>query len=69
MALRLRPPALLRVTRLPNGWRVSGERGAEGDERVRCTRMLGRTVTHSTEGSPRIQDEAEHHSRQTEEPG
>ena len=26
---------------LPNGQRVSGERGAEGDERVRCTRMLG----------------------------
>ena len=26
----------------PNGWRVSGERRAEGDERVRCTRMLGR---------------------------
>jgi hypothetical protein len=25
----------------PNGLRVSGERGAEGDERVRCTRMLG----------------------------
>src|SRR4029453_13894408 len=25
----------------PNGWRVSGERRAEGDERVRCTRMLG----------------------------
>jgi len=26
---------------LPNGWRVSGERRAEGDERVRCTRVLG----------------------------
>ena len=26
----------------PNGWRVSGERRAEGDERVRCTRVLGR---------------------------
>jgi len=25
----------------PNGLRISGERGAEGDERVRCTRMLG----------------------------
>src|SRR5712691_7031237 len=25
----------------PNGWRVSGERRAEGDERVRCTRVLG----------------------------
>jgi len=25
----------------PNGWHVSGERRAEGDERVRCTRMLG----------------------------
>ena len=24
----------------PNGWRVSGERRAEGDERVRCTRVL-----------------------------
>ena len=27
---------------LPNGRRVSGERRAEGDERVRCTRVLGR---------------------------
>ena len=27
--------------RPPNGWRVSGERRAEGDERVRCTRMMG----------------------------
>jgi len=27
---------------LPNGWRVNGERRAEGDERVRCTGMLGR---------------------------
>src|SRR5262249_9919676 len=26
----------------PNGWRVSGERGGEADERVRCTRVLGR---------------------------
>src|SRR6266498_718320 len=25
---------------MPNGWRVSGERRAERDERVRCTRML-----------------------------
>jgi len=25
----------------PNGWRVSGERGGEADERVRCTRVLG----------------------------
>src|SRR5262249_36633531 len=25
----------------PNGRRVSGSRRAEGDERVRCTRMLG----------------------------
>jgi len=25
----------------PNGWRVSGERRAEGDEQVRCTRVLG----------------------------
>ena len=28
----------------PNGWRVSGERRAEGDERVRCTRVLGGTL-------------------------
>ena len=26
---------------LPNGRRVSGERRAEGDERVRCMRVLG----------------------------
>jgi len=25
----------------PNGWRISGERRAEGDERVRCMRVLG----------------------------
>ena len=27
---------------LPNGQRISGERRAEGDERVRCMRVLGR---------------------------
>ena len=32
--------------RLPNGRRVSGERRAEGDERVRCTRVLGRLFSH-----------------------
>ena len=26
---------------LPNGQRISGERRAEGDERVRCMRVLG----------------------------
>src|SRR5262245_17851379 len=31
----------------PNGWRVSGSRRAEGDERVRCTRMLGSAVTQA----------------------
>jgi hypothetical protein len=31
----------IREYALPNGWRVSGERRAEGDERVRCTRVLG----------------------------
>ena len=29
-----------RISWLPNGWRVSGERRAEGDERVRCMRVL-----------------------------
>jgi hypothetical protein len=33
----------------PNGWRVSGERRAEGDERVRCTRMLGARVVTLTD--------------------
>ena len=28
----------------PNGQRISGERRAEGDERVRCMRVLGATV-------------------------
>ena len=28
----------------PNGWLVSGERGGEADERVRCTRVLGRAL-------------------------
>ncbi len=32
---------------LPNGWRVSSERRAEGDERVRWTRVLGRPVRQS----------------------
>ena len=30
----------------PNGRRVSGERRAEGEERVRCTRGLGRLTTN-----------------------
>ena len=32
---------LLPPRTLPNGLRVSGERGGEADERVRCTRVLG----------------------------
>ena len=32
--------------RPPNGLRVSGERRAEGDERVRCTRVLGAAALH-----------------------
>src|SRR5262249_48917138 len=36
----------------PNGWRVSGERRAEGDERVRCTRMLGRAPRGSGPACP-----------------
>ncbi len=35
-----RSPGLC-APRPPNRWRVSGERRAEGDERVRCTRVLG----------------------------
>ena len=31
---------------LPNGQRISGERGAEGDERVRCMRVLGSAWTN-----------------------
>ena len=34
-------PKPLTGPKLPNGLRVSGERGGEADERVRCTRMLG----------------------------
>ena len=33
--------AHLSTFRLPNGQRISGERRAEGDERVRCMRVLG----------------------------
>ena len=29
----------------PNGQRISGERRAEGDERVRCMRVLGRRLS------------------------
>ena len=44
---------------LPNGQRISGERRAEGDERVRCMRVLGgaflfRRSDHEIEG-PRYQ--------------
>ena len=31
---------------LPNGQRISGERRAEGDERVRCMRVLGGPTTY-----------------------
>ena len=31
---------------LPNGLRISGERRAEGDERVRCMRVLGAPLIH-----------------------
>jgi hypothetical protein len=31
----------------PNGWRVSGARGSEADEQVRCTRVLGRVTVNS----------------------
>src|SRR5262245_28944796 len=34
-------PAHVSLPVPPNGWRVSGERRAESDERVRCTRVLG----------------------------
>ena len=36
------PPANALISR-PNGQRISGERRAEGDERVRCMRVLGGT--------------------------
>src|SRR6476660_4143134 len=49
----------------PNGWRVSGSRRAEGDERVRCTRLLGRlpTVT-STRPYPRRRNSRQQESSQ-----
>lgn len=31
----------------PNGQRISGERRAEGDERVRCMRVLGHPYSRS----------------------
>ena len=34
--------------RPPNGQRISGERRAEGDERVRCMRVLGGRQVHSS---------------------
>ena len=37
----LRRAAMFGPRTLPNGQRISGERGAEGDERVRCMRVLG----------------------------
>jgi hypothetical protein len=33
--------AAIRARTLPNGQRISGERGGEGDERVRCMCVLG----------------------------
>ena len=38
---------------LPNGQRISGERRAEGDERVRCMRVLGDGRTHFMPGPVR----------------
>jgi hypothetical protein len=38
----------------PNGRRVSGERGAEGDERVRCTHMLGAGILARRSDLPTI---------------
>jgi hypothetical protein len=40
------PPAAI-VAQTPNRRRVSGEREAEADERVRCTRMLGHALPDS----------------------
>ena len=34
----------------PNGQRISGERRAEGDERVRCMRVLGGPLMFSRSG-------------------
>jgi hypothetical protein len=38
---------------LPNGQRISGERRAEGDERVRCMRVLG-SVADSQRAAARL---------------
>ena len=38
--------SIRRPVRPPNGQRISGERRAEGDERVRCMRVLGRAELH-----------------------
>ena len=43
-AFELSAPAAVFRAMAPNGRRVSGERGAEGDERVRCMRVLGRST-------------------------
>ena len=40
------------VTRPPNGQRISGERRAEGDERVRCMRVLGGATELSPANPP-----------------
>src|SRR5476651_2343267 len=47
-----RQPAKKRTggARPPNGQRVSGERRAEGDERVRCMRVLGRRAVMDLPG-------------------
>src|SRR5438552_6833065 len=56
---------VIEVVSISNERRGSGERRAEGDERVRCTRLLGRlpTVT-STRPQPHRRDSRQQESSQ-----
>ena len=49
----------------PNGLRVSGERRAEGDERVRCTRVLDGRLKMPLSGSS-YSSESQTGNRRTE---
>ena len=49
--------------RPPNGQRVSGERGAEADERVRCTRVLGNAPPSS---APEYVEDNQHYKPQSD---
>ena len=62
-AFRVTGSIATRHLRPPNGLRVSGERGGEADERVRCTRMLGGPQEDDHYAHKDSEDEVHHRPR------